>query len=245
VAATRVLAPALLLLVVMAGGFSYSVLRSPSIRPRVVAVVAATEGQNTSVVAAAAPQAASEPGRSQRPPVVVVDGTWMLPSPWLVSWPLGFLIIVGAVVFLSRPTIVVRDSEEFTTALATWHPLFFTRHSTPRSAKRFLNRVRYYAMRQRDLPEERCIDRIASSLVRWRRHESMKPPVAATVDAIPEPILVALSAIEHAHPKWLEEDRLFKDPEGFLADQAVPQALAETLPARGGGASDRSRSRLR
>jgi hypothetical protein len=58
----------------------------------------------------------------------------------------------------------------------------------------------------------------------------MKPPVAATVDAIPEPILVALSAIEHAHPKWLEEDRLFKDPEGFLADQAVPQALAETLP---------------
>jgi hypothetical protein len=150
-------------------------------------------------------------------------------------WPLTGLALAALAAFLRRPPIVVKDSDEFTQALKAWHPLVFSRRSTPRSAKRFLNRVRYYAMRQRDLPEERRIDRLTAwAAARLRRGAAPAAAVEA-VDVIPERVLVGLSAVEHCHPEWLADARLFKDPEGFLADQPLPPALKPALSSLGLG----------
>jgi hypothetical protein len=96
-----------------------------------------------------------------------------------------------------------------------------------------VNRVRYYAMRQRDVPEERRIDRLAGWLARWRGSRAAEPagaPAPGTPpDVIPERVLVALSAIEDAHEEWLTEDRLYKDPEGFLGQQPLPPAVRNAL----------------
>lgn len=43
---------------------------------------------------------------------------------------------------------IVEDSPEFIDALDRWHPMIFAKCETPRAIKRFLNRVRYMAMRQ-------------------------------------------------------------------------------------------------
>jgi KAP family P-loop domain len=74
---------------------------------------------------------------------------------------LALLIFIWAVVTLliERPGLVVRDSPKFVAALEIWHPLVsarqeslrqdLLRQATPRTIKRFMNRVRYLAMRQR------------------------------------------------------------------------------------------------
>jgi hypothetical protein len=78
-------------------------------------------------------------------------------SEWLAAWPFylfafGFgLLTLGAIGEV--PQTVVRDDEAFVKALQVWHPLVLTTgaRNTPRTARRFQNRVRYLAMRQRAL----------------------------------------------------------------------------------------------
>ena len=81
-------------------------------------------------------------------------------SGWLGAWPfylavfaLG-LIVLGAIGEV--PQTIVRDDRAFVEAIAVWHPLVLTSgaHNTPRIARRFANRVRYLAMRQRALSME-------------------------------------------------------------------------------------------
>jgi len=67
----------------------------------------------------------------------------------------GLGMFVLAALSARRPDPVVRDSAEFTKALAIWRSVVFARRRTPRSFKRFLNRVRYMAMRQRRLARSR------------------------------------------------------------------------------------------
>jgi photosystem II stability/assembly factor-like uncharacterized protein len=228
----RILAPVAALLVMVAGGFwgaaSWWPPAVPSAPTRVITAVA--------VPAPVAPVPLAEEPESIAPtrmPAVLVDADAAVPSPWMASWPLALLALGAVVMFLSRPPIVVKDSHEFAAALEAWHPLVFARHSTPRSAKRFVNRVRYYAMRQRDVPEERRLDRLAGWLARWRRSRPAEPAGAAAPgtppDVIPERVLVALSAIEDAHEEWLKEDRLYKDPEGFLGQHRLPPAVRNAL----------------
>ena len=60
-------------------------------------------------------------------------------------------------------------------ALAIWHRVVSSKRATPRAIKRYLNRVRYFAMRQRGMEER-----------------------------IPDSLLVAMSAIHHTSPNWFE-----------------------------------------
>jgi hypothetical protein len=102
------------------------------------------------------------------------------------------------------------------------------KRNTPRSVKRFMNRVRYYAMRQKPF------DRTPSVLARLLARLGVSvddAPHAAEVEArepvIPEDILVALSTIQHCYPDWLEDEELFEDFAGYLKRQKV--ALPEHL----------------
>jgi len=76
---------------------------------------------------------------------------------WIAGWPF-YLVALGTISLLATslrrlPQRIVRDEAPFTNALAVWHPLVMTggAKNTPRTARRFQNKVRYLAMRQRAL----------------------------------------------------------------------------------------------
>jgi hypothetical protein len=101
---------------------------------------------------------------------------------------------------LSIPTdLVVKDSPEFIDALKIWHPLLIAKRNTPRSVKRFVNRVRYFAMRQSAETEGRSIWQRLLIWAGLRHEEKVKED-----KAIPESSLVALSAIHHFEPQWVD-----------------------------------------
>jgi hypothetical protein len=146
------------------------------------------------------------------------------PARWMLSLPLYlgavFLLLVANVVLTTRPGVVTHDSQQFTDALGkVWYPLVLEKQNTPRAAKRFVNRVRYLAMRQRSYRDraslwERTLfpQRLASP------EHAQKPP------RIPEPIMIALAAMEQSNPAWVIDQDMFKHivdgkdvPKGLLA----------------------------
>jgi hypothetical protein len=119
---------------------------------------------------------------------------------WLGHWPIVFvvLLLVAAAywVLTRRPDLVVRDSPEFMEALRIWQPAVVARQNTPRAVKRFLNKVRYFAMRQRaPAPEWTLWQRIRSNVARLTGLASEAAPHAEAKGGIPEHALVALAAI--------------------------------------------------
>jgi len=113
---------------------------------------------------------------------------------WLVI-PLGVLGAGGAWllwVVLQPRGVVVHDSPEFETALEIWKSVLVRRIATPRAMKRFMNRVRYYAMHVRPPgPPETVAHRIAALLT---------PPPDAFDEREPlnEHVLVAACALQVA-----------------------------------------------
>jgi photosystem II stability/assembly factor-like uncharacterized protein len=177
-------------------------------------VVGRSEEAQTSVVRRA-PAEWDEPAESGYPVSVAVI-------------LLAVLLGLGVWRLSIPPGVVIRDSQEFETALETWHPLVFTFRGTPRSIKRFLNRVRYLAMLQRghDPQPSRWRQLLAwlRSLVRRKeeKRETGKAP-----GGIPEPALVALVAIEHARPDWFESDSFFNDPRNV--SNSIPGNILEIV----------------
>ncbi len=150
------------------------------------------------------------------------------PSPWFGFIPLLLVLGTGGWLLLRRLDVVVRDSPEFAAALRIWHPLVAARNNTPRSVKRFLNRVRYFAMRLCQ-PQD-------SHGWQWllRRLRVLRPPDRAEAtppSPLPESLLVALSAIQHYDPPWLEQANLFSPEGGPPSDSgdATPEVLRQTL----------------
>ncbi len=83
-------------------------------------------------------------------PIIVTPGQTPVSHWWL---PVLLLLALGGAVWkvLSlRGLYLVDDSQTFRTALETWWPLIEQKHKTPRSLKRFVNRMRFYAMLVRD-----------------------------------------------------------------------------------------------
>src|SRR5262249_17769562 len=148
------------------------------------------------------------------------------------AWPfyagLGALLVAGLVSVLKRPARLERDSPAFARALDLWFPVVREANPTPRSIKRFLNRVRYYAMCQR--PDE--------------VHDARGKVSRTSAMAIPEGILVALGAIQHLRAEWLNEDALWKSlysfvlakgaelPPAFKARQSELQLIGSLEPYR-------------
>ena len=146
------------------------------------------------------------------PPAIQNHGVW--PAGWVLSIPLYlvavFILLVANVVLTVRPGVVTHDSQQFTDAMEkVWYPLVLAKQNTPRAAKRFINRVRYLAMRQRGYQEH------ASAWERVLFPDRLREP-ARTKDwqPIPEPLLVALAAIEQMQPQWIYNDAAFTQVAG-------------------------------
>jgi len=113
-----------------------------------------------------------------------------------IYWPavLFMIPLIGVGVWLiTRPRdLVVHDSPLFLEAINIWRPVIAQKLRTPRALKRFMNRLRYLAMRQRPQEEEMTLWRQLQLWITGKKRET-PPPVT---NAIPEPALVALAAME-------------------------------------------------
>lgn len=214
-----------------------------------------------------------------RSPTIEEDGAKLLNTGWTAEWPF-YLLGVAAISLVAAslrrlPQRIVRDEAPFTNALSIWHPLVMTggAKNTPRTARRFQNRVRYLAMRQRALLRGKSMslgerwlrdglhapmpqldrpvhlaegEEISLALVRnaqqvralvetgqngrvgsWSvsisadrvqlladpptdiREQEFKALVLGNV-YIPEPVLVALAAIEEYAPEWILDEHQFQ-----------------------------------
>ncbi|MBT5458260.1 MAG: hypothetical protein HOK82_16775, partial [Rhodospirillaceae bacterium] len=123
---------------------------------------------------------------------------------WLIWVPMGLLVIIFTLVGIEqwrrKGSAIIRDSPEFDHALQIWTPLVFSRDGTPRAIKRYLNRVRYFAMRQKSATETGS-----------------------------EAKLVALAALHHFDASLLEDGSVARSTsvEGFLSDLAGGNAGAD------------------
>lgn len=118
-------------------------------------------------------------------------------------------------IWVRSPIRIEQDSQDFKRALAIWQPWIQWQYQTPRSVKRFLNRVRYLAMRSRE------------------------------GEGLHEADLVALSCIAALEPAWLRDNKtlhqLFESSEDLLlpwlkqsnyyrvSDQMLDEKEGETL----------------
>ncbi len=217
---------------------------------------------------------------------------------WLAFWPfyLMGLVALGLVSTALRrvPERTITDTKPFVNALNIWHPLVMTSgaKNTPRTARRFQNRVRYLAMRQRALSQGPPQSRFERWVRRSFKAEVPKPyplmvlpdsgPLPRAIDEesrqlrelldsgrsgdtpgyivregasgmevtskngsqqgadfllslvrgwvyIPEPLLVALAAIEEYEPQWISDQTSFRqfvdfDPSGLYTLEVSPDS---------------------
>lgn len=210
------LCPWLLLLLVLWGGFwlgkNYQLEKQQESAATLSAAVAtdqaAARGEGGALPQPSAPgqRGTFTPGQSAAYPK------------WLVSYPLLLLLAAGVVLLVRRPDYQVQDSPEFVRALQVWHPLIASKRNTPRAIKRFLNRVRYFAMINRDQPEAEG----------WRWLQLLKKsrlaPGKSHALSLAEATLVALGALHHLHPRLVQDDQLFAQ---FAAGADIsPQSLS-------------------
>lgn len=135
------------------------------------------------------------------------------PSPWPSTLMAAVLIGLAISHFAREREFIVKDSPEFKLALEIWYPAIYAGQGTPRSIKRFMNRVRYLAMRQRPYHEEQSRwKKTISTLVQRFRFKLPEPPmldpnepISATglpAEELGAPIseetLVALAAVHHS-----------------------------------------------
>lgn len=124
----------------------------------------------------------------------------------------GLLLLVwfSVTILTRRPDAIVRDSPRFVEALKIWHALTFSQPSTPRSTKRFMNHIRYLAMRQRHPIESRPL--LSRMLFSWKKDATGKSELTAgsstsdnkaDVKPIPDEALVALAALASFNSKCL------------------------------------------
>jgi KAP family P-loop domain len=118
----------------------------------------------------------------------------------LVCALLVLTVAVRYLILASRPK--VSDTLDFDAALRLWAPVVREARPTPRFLKRYKNRVRYFAMRMRPIPEE---PHPAERLARWllRRLKlggSAEEPTPAPEIDVHEADIVALTALRVVDP---------------------------------------------
>ena len=152
-------------------------------------------------------------------------------SPWRIGPPaLTGLVLLGfgLVLLLRSPVKLTEDSKEFVQALKTWHPLIAASCPTPRMVKRYLNWVRFLAMRYRPAEPE-----AAGFWLRLPRRLGLaatpEEPAAAADKVFDEDILVALSAIYQYRREWVLDWRRFNR---IKEEGPFPEHLMEALDAQ-------------
>ncbi|HEX7681622.1 MAG TPA: P-loop NTPase fold protein, partial [Thermoanaerobaculia bacterium] len=213
----------------------YTVLpdRYPQQRPAQTIVVTAPAAAPKSPVAIAPTGTPSQPSPEKQPDFqiptrfvrpIMASRREVLPIIGIV------LIVIFGIVRLSiERAKLEQDSKDFRTALRQWHPLLYAANATPRSMKRCVNRVRYYAMRQRTNPLPPTLpERLVRLVHRLRRLAPLQDDAAL---AIPENILVPVSVVQHVYPKWLEDDAFWRDPAAYIEAHNPLAELADGIAA--------------
>jgi hypothetical protein len=198
-------APWLLLILILTGSFGLGVWFDMPEKPQTPSVSVTME-QNLSkskeVSTASSASAASTTIEKERSSgrAEFIPGQSSRPTTWPVIAPLILMLVVVAwVAWRKREEVVVKDSPEFVEALKIWLPVITAKQNTPRSVKRFLNRVRYLAMLQR--PQEETARPIIATQTNGKPAENGK--------VVPESLLVALSAVQQAYPEWIAKNPSF------------------------------------
>jgi hypothetical protein len=108
-----------------------------------------------------------------------------------------------------KESVVVKDSPQFQKALKLWDKVILASHDTPRSTKRFMNRLRCLAMRLRPGTEDETRWNI---LLRWRStgaRNTAPDNASQSGQKLPESMLVALSALYDIAPDLVRRDQTF------------------------------------
>ena len=147
-------------------------------------------------------------------PVSLTQGS----TPTTAWWLHGLLALsaLGVILWLITPREDnrVEDSDAFADALRAWAPVLFEEHRTPRSAKKFLNKMRFLSMAQRaeaerKAPVEVAVERLSG--IPWlRKILRAFEPAPETQEqllpgSIPEVALVSLNVLRDRHPEWLND----------------------------------------
>lgn len=180
----------------------------------------AATSQTNEANASRAPEAA--------PPPRLAAATVKTPSRSSASrsiWPFAAFGFFGVVtLFTLRSDRVPRtkpidDSLRFTDALKIWLPLIQTEDESPRTVKRFTNRVRLYTLRTRPVREwiapESKPTRDPRTWPAWWRCEWFKSSGMKrfVLDECPhdESLLIAMAAIEEALPLVIADENAWKE----------------------------------
>lgn len=197
---------------------TYAVVRAtsvPLVRPAFDVMASEGISENSNLTAALRAPA------SVAPPVTIPADADLRTSAVLdLSTPIsgrGALYFGFGVLLLSfmygafrRPPPLVNDPPDFVEALNAWSGPVAEHVGTPRRMKRYLNRLRYYAMLASDPGDAQGRgERAVASVRTWfRPGESDARTVRATSEGIPQPVLVGLASIEACRSKWLTDTAL-------------------------------------
>jgi hypothetical protein len=116
----------------------------------------------------------------------------------------------------------VEDSEDFRDALGKWRSLLVATCRTPRALKRFLNRVRFYAMRFGDA-ETHEHEWLTQTLARLFGHRPPKRNGEQGVKPSRDPWIVTLAVIEARCGDALSK----QDCERLLAEGKLPACVQQ------------------
>ncbi|QBE62195.1 P-loop NTPase fold protein [Pseudoduganella lutea] len=118
---------------------------------------------------------------------------------WYVVVPLALLIAAAFGAAVRLPRFVHRDSVDFLRALETWSEWLSETYTTPRSFKRFVNKVRFLAMLERAAPQ------VAEARKRTRKDRRRRAAAQNESHDIASPAIVAYAAILSRQPGWRRE----------------------------------------
>jgi len=161
------------------------------------------------------PQLVVTPSTLSAPPLSYVTYPTALPA-WLIVAAMTLVLLIFLAVLLrimltSVESLTVNDSPAFQRALRAWIPLIHSVFNSPRSLKRYMNKVRFLAMRQRALTEAdpvSPVDRWASSVAQRiystlpGEPELVTATPAPAAEPIPDNILIVLVAVEGDEILW-------------------------------------------
>lgn len=154
---------------------------------------------------------------------------------WLLAVGLALTLLLVAWQMANRPEATTRDSDAFSRGRTAWMRYVASMQPTPRRSKKFMNRLRFYVMRQGSAagPEtlrERLIDwlfrrpRIGGALM---AHGFTRPEYASGPErSIPEAVLVGLISLQEFQPDVLRDSRFYRQ---FRARMAMHSGNREEV----------------
>jgi photosystem II stability/assembly factor-like uncharacterized protein len=149
--------------------------------------------------------------------------------PWVVLIWAGLLTLAVS----SSPRPMTTDSRDFREALERWCEVIQLRQPTPRALKRFLNRLRFWAMRLR---AEKEPEQVVSP---WQRLFSRGPAARGDPEAMSEGALVALAALHEVRAELVTEPGALSGP--LDADPPAVKAALDAERAASGHPTEEDR----